>query len=140
MFDSIVLKNPSNDTIFKFTLLFDKNNYTTTAGLKVKDNELVSVFSGDLFIKTLQRITEFTHDLPFDPSAKVYDGLEMKISYSDNFRHIVWSNMAENNNYDKAFSIDGLYISSDQQKKYSIAANILLNEANIIFRDQLMKV
>jgi len=140
MFDSIVLKSPSNYSLFKFTLLFDKNNYTTTAGLKVKDNELVAVFSGDLFIKTLERVIEFTHDLPFDPNAKVYDGLEMKISYSDNFKRIVWSNMAENNNYDKAFAIDGLYINPEQQKKYSVAANILLNEANIIFRDQLMKV
>jgi hypothetical protein len=52
----------------------------------------MSHFSGDLFIRTLQQVLEYTKDLPFDPMAKVYNGLEMKLSYSDNFKRTIWSN------------------------------------------------
>jgi len=143
MYNSIVVTNERSckkkGVYFKFALILDKINWMTTASLKIMDQEYISVFPGDIFIKTLEKISPVL-DLPFDPEGKVYEGPELKIIYQDNHTSNMWSNVTNVKcEWDKAFKSTDTYVNTTHQLIYSNALTFLTKLSEMIFEEQISK-
>lgn len=140
MYNSITVTNSidcvNRNIVYKFTLLFDKQNWKTIATLKVHNKSIVSVQTGEMFLDIVKKISNI-FNLPHDPNNKVYDGPELKIILDDHhFNNIEWSNVT-NLQCDNAFKIPNVYVEKSNQVQYDNVVDILVVLSTIIFKEQM---
>lgn len=141
MYNSIVVTNErscrNKGVYYKFMLVLDKINWQTTASLKILDQEYISVFPGDVFTRTMMKISPVL-ELPFDPEGKVYEGPELKIVIQDNHMSTNWSNMTNIKcEWDRAFKSTDVYVNTTHQAIYNQALAFLTKLSDMIFEEQV---
>ncbi len=142
MYNSIVVTNSLDNEqkiIYKFTIIHDNINWKTIVNLNINNQELMEIYSGDLFVKILPKITPVL-ELPFDPEGKVYDGPELKIRLFDQNYQQTWVNMTnKKNTWDKPFKLPNLYVNQNNQNIYNNIINYLTKLSDDIFSNKINK-
>jgi hypothetical protein len=143
MYNSIVVTNKrscrNKGVYYKFMLVLDKNNWQTTASLKLLDQEYIAIFPGDLFTRTQMRLASLMQ-LPFDPEGTTYDGPEIKIVLQDNHMSTVWSNMTNLKcEWESPLKNSDIYINTTHQAIYEEALSFLTKLSDMIFEEQVGK-